>query len=315
LSILQVERLTKRYGAFCAVDGISFGLEKGQVLGLLGPNGAGKTTTIHMLVGATLPDGGSIKYFGQELRKHKKECLQRINFASSFNTLQTRISVWENLRVFAYLYGVRQPEKRVRQLAAEFGIEHLLAQRYMTLSAGQKTRVNLVKSLINEPEIILMDEPTASLDPDVADRMISLLEELKASRQLSLVYTSHEMDEVARICDEVLFLDKGRIVAQGTPRELTRRFATAEVRVTFSGDEAAVRVSLMGSFPDAKVDRGLAIVAAEEERVAQVIVAINDAGVTIADVDICKATLEDVFLQIARGEQHAGVAGELIEAE
>jgi ABC-2 type transport system ATP-binding protein len=302
-AVLKVDGLTKRYGAFCAVDGISFQLERGKVLGLLGPNGAGKTTTIHMLVGATLPDGGSIRYFGQELLKHKKECLQRINFASSFNTLQTRISVWENLLVFAYLYSVRHPEKRVRQLAADFGIEHLLPQRFLTLSAGQKTRVNLVKSLINDPEIVLMDEPTASLDPDVADRTITLLEELKASRRLSLVYTSHEMDEVARICDEVIFLDRGRIVAHGTPRELTERIATSEVRVTFSGDRQAVERSLSAAFPGATVNRNEAIVPTEEERVAGVILAVNQAGVVITGVDVRKATLEDVFLQIARGDE------------
>ncbi|HLG69121.1 MAG TPA: ABC transporter ATP-binding protein [Chloroflexota bacterium] len=314
MPILEVENLTKRYGAFCAVDGISFQLERGKVLGLLGPNGAGKTTTIHMLVGATLPDGGSIRYVGQELSKHKKECLQRINFASSFNTLQTRISVWENLLVFAYLYSVRQPEKRVRQLAADFGIEHLLAQRFQTLSAGQKTRVNLVKSLINDPEIVLMDEPTASLDPDVADRTMTLLEELKASRQLSLVYTSHEMDEVARICDEVIFLDKGRIVAHGTPGELIRRIATSEVRMTFSGDEEAVKRALRAAFPDATVERYHAVIATQEERVAEAIVAVNSSGATITDVDIRKATLEDVFLRIARGEQRIGAPVELVEA-
>lgn len=300
--VLEVTSLTKRYGTFCAVDAVSFQLQRGKVLGLLGPNGAGKTTTIHMLVGATLPDGGRITYFNQDLSKHRQTCLQRINFASSFNTLQTRITVWENLLVFAHLYSIPRPKDHIRRLAAEFGIEHLLNQRYMTLSAGQKTRVNLVKSLVNNPEIILMDEPTASLDPDVADRMMTLLEELIAQRQLSLLYTSHQMDEVARICDDVMFMDKGHIVACGTPAELTSRLATSEVRVNFSGDDQTVLRHLAARFPTAEVQTDRAIVATEERLVPQFIVAVSEVA-TLTDVDIRKATLEDVFLQIARGEQ------------
>lgn len=300
--VLAVDGLTKRYRRFCAVDGISFELRRGQALGLLGPNGAGKTTTIHMLVGATLPDGGRISYFGLDLRQHRQECLQRVNFASSFNTLQTRITVWENLLVFASLYSVRRPEQRVRDLAAEFGITHLLCQRYMTLSAGQKTRVNLVKSLINDPEIILMDEPTASLDPDIADRMLGLLEQLKASRNLSLLYTSHDMDEVTRICDEVIFLDKGHIVARGTPHELAKRLPTVEVFLTFAGDEQAVARRLASRFPQASLKHNRVVVSTEEQLVAQVVVAVSEVA-EVTDVEIRKATLEDVFLEIARGEK------------
>lgn len=299
-TILDVDRLTKRFGPFCAVDGISFRLERGKVLGLLGPNGAGKTTTIHMLVGLTLPDGGRISYFGRDLHKYRRECLQRINFTSSFNTLQGRISVWENLRVFADLYSVKDPAKRVHELAEAFEIEDLLPQRFLTLSAGQKTRVNLVKSLLNDPEIILMDEPTASLDPDIADRTMGILESLKATRNLSMVYTSHQMDEVARICDEVIFMDRGRIVAHDSPEQLTRRIANAQLRVTFSGDG----IDLARQVPGATVDGSVLTLTSEESRIAHAIAAIGATGVSITDVEIRKPTLEDVFLQIARGRQH-----------
>jgi ABC-2 type transport system ATP-binding protein len=234
--VLQVTDLTKRYGTFTAVDQISFTLEKGKIVGLLGPNGAGKTTTIQMLVGITLPDGGSVSYFGLNLHQHREQCLQRINFSSSYNMLQNRITVWENLIVFASLYNVKRPEKKIKEMGEYFGITALMNQRFLTLSAGQKTRVNLVKALLNDPEVILMDEPTASLDPDIADRTLSLIESLRASRELSIVYTSHDMDEVTRICDEVIFLDRGRIVAQDTPDGLTRRIAGGtRVQVRFDG--------------------------------------------------------------------------------
>src|SRR5215469_6045226 len=139
--VLEVQHLTKNYGAFRAVDDISFRLHRGQIIGLLGPNGAGKTTTIQMLVGITLPDGGSIRYFGMDLHRHRVECLQRINFSSSYNMLQNRITVSENLIVFAHLYRVRNAEQKIREMGNYFGITHLMSQRFMTLSAGQKTRV------------------------------------------------------------------------------------------------------------------------------------------------------------------------------
>ncbi len=301
--VLEVDHLTKRFGGLCAVDGISFQVRRGKVLGLLGPNGAGKTTTIHMLVGITLPNGGSIRYFGQDLHRHREACLQRVNFASSFNTLQGRISVWENLLVFAHLYSVPKPQERIRQLADYFQITHILGQRFLTLSAGQKTRVNLVKSLLNDPEIILMDEPTASLDPDIADRTMQLLESLKAERELSMVYTSHEMDEVARICDEVVFLDHGLVVAYDTPDGLTRKIATAQLRITFSGEREQVLAKLKPTCPDLESPQPNVVAMTLDERlVPTAIRCVDDAGAVITDIEIKKATLEDVFLQIARGD-------------
>ncbi|HUZ77935.1 MAG TPA: ABC transporter ATP-binding protein [Chloroflexota bacterium] len=304
--ILEVRNLTKLFGTFRAVDGISFRVPRGKIIGLLGPNGAGKTTTIHMLVGITLPDAGSIAYFGRELHQHRAYCLQRMNFASAFNTLQGRITVRENLVVFAQLYGIRRPEPKIRELAEYFSITQLLGQRFLTLSAGQKTRVNLVKSLLNDPEIVLMDEPTASLDPDIADRTLSLIEALRATRNISIVYTSHEMDEVTRICDEVIFLDHGRIVAQGAPAALTQGAARAQVRVTFAGRAELVAAALRSGFADVLLDHQEVVVTTEDRLVPRAIFDIGQAGVEILDIDIKKATLEDVFLRIARGDHHVG---------
>ena len=311
-AVLEVHNLSKRYGAFTAVDQISFTLQKGTILGLLGPNGAGKTTTIQMLVGITLPDGGTIRYFGMDLQAHREACLQRINFSSSYNMLQNRITVWENLIVFARLYRVHQPESRIRSMGEYFGITRLMDQRFMTLSAGQKTRVNLVKALLNDPEIILMDEPTASLDPDIADRTLSLIESLRESRNLSIVYTSHQMDEVARVCDEVVFLDHGRIVAQDTPAGLTRRIAgETRVHVRVDGQPQRVLDALLPTFNDtALADGNVVIVTTQEHQIPQAIFAIGRTGVEVLEIDIRRPTLEDVFLQIARGTGPNGHAGQ-----
>jgi ABC-2 type transport system ATP-binding protein len=303
--VLEVQNLTKLYGSFRAVDGVSFTLEKGKIVGLLGPIGAGKTTTIQMLVGITLPNGGAIRYFGMDLHRHREACLQRINFSSSYNMLQNRITVWENLIVFARLYRVKSPEHKIKDMGEYFGITHLMDQRFMTLSAGQKTRVNLVKALLNDPEVVLMDEPTASLDPDIADRTLSLIESLRESRELSIVYTSHQMDEVTRICDEVIFLDHGRIVAQDTPAGLTRRITNAQVRVRFEGPAEAVLQAVQSRFPDTKLEgRNVVIVTTDQQHIPEAIFDIGRAGVQVLDIDIRKPTLEDVFLQIARGNGH-----------
>jgi ABC-2 type transport system ATP-binding protein len=220
--------------------------------------------------------------------------------------LQNRITVWENLIVFARLYRVVAPEDKIRTMGEYFGITRLMDQRFMTLSAGQKTRVNLVKALLNDPEIILMDEPTASLDPDIADRTLSLIETLRDARDLSIVYTSHQMDEVARVCDEVIFLDHGRIVAQDTPVGLTRRIAGGtRVFVRVADQPQAVIHALQPDFKDVVVEDGnVVVVTTQEHQVARAIYDIGNTGVEVLDIDIRKPTLEDVFLQIARGNGH-----------
>ena len=301
--VLEVEHLTKLYGSFRAVDDISFSLDKGRIVGLLGPNGAGKTTTMQMLVGITLPDAGTIRYFGLDLRAHREACLQRVNFASSYNMLQNRITVWENLIVYAGLYNVKHPQQKIREMGEYFGITRVMDQRFLTLSAGQKTRVNLVKALLNDPEIVLMDEPTASLDPDIADRTLSLIESLRDSRDLAIVYTSHQMDEVTRVCDEVIFLDHGRIVAQDSPQGLTRRIAGGtRVHVRFDGQSRDVISALQPRFDDvAMADHNVVVVTTDEHQVPRAIYDIGNAGVHVLEIDIRRPTLEDVFLQIARG--------------
>lgn len=300
-SILEVKNLTKKFGDFIAVNNISFSLKKGEVVGLLGPNGAGKTTIIHMLLGITLLDKGSISYFGRDFYSHREEILQRINFASAFNTLQGRISSYENLRVFASLYHVKNPDKKIHQLAKQFEIDDILKKRYWDLSAGQKTRANIVKSLINDPDLVLMDEPTASLDPDIADKTLTLIETLKTSSDISVLYTSHDMDEVSRICDRVIFINKGKIVAQDSPLNLTKKIGTATLQITFDGKKEQVERFLVEQkrIYTFITDYTVAI-KAEEQDIPSLIFAISKENIWITDIEVKKPTLEDFFLHIAR---------------
>ncbi len=219
-TVLKVKGLTKRYGTFVAVDSIDFDIKRGEILGLLGPNGAGKSSTIQMLLGLLTPSGGSISYFNKDFNKHRIEILGRINYLSAFNTLQNKITVEQNMRVFASAYQVKNSPRKIAELLDFFEIEHLKNEVYLEISAGQRTRVNMAKSFLNDPELVLMDEPTASLDPDIVDKVLSMIELFKKERQLSILYTSHNMSEVERICDRVIFLSHGKIVKEAAPKDL-----------------------------------------------------------------------------------------------
>lgn len=299
--VLSVSNLTKRFGEFTAVNSISFDIKEGEAVGLLGPNGAGKTTTIQMLLGITTPTAGTINYFDKDFFLHKQYCLQRINFASAFNTLQGRISVRENLLVFAHLYQVPNPKKKIDELVDYFEIRDLLDTRYWDLSTGQRTRANIVKSLINNPQIILMDEPTASLDPDIADKTLSLIEMLKKDRKISILYTSHNMAEVTRVCDNVVFLDRGKIVAYDTPFGLTKKIQSAKLTLTFDGTKIPVEEYLKeNNLKYAFMKDHVVTIITEEKLIPKIIFGISKKEVWMTDIEVQKPTLEDVFLQIAR---------------
>jgi ABC-2 type transport system ATP-binding protein len=219
-----VDALTKSYGNVNAVRGISFRVEAGQTVGLLGGNGAGKTTTLSMLLGVLKPTSGAIEMLGLSLAKQRYDILPRINFTSPYVDLPKRLSVVENLRVFAGLYGVNDARQRISALLAELDLEAVADRPYANLSAGQRTRVSLAKSLLNSPELLLLDEPTASLDPDVGDRMRSLLERYRAQSGCAMLLASHNMAEVERLCDRVIMLRQGEIVDSGSPAQLLTKY-------------------------------------------------------------------------------------------
>ena len=221
---LVVRDLVKVFGAVRAVDGLSFRLPRGSTLGLLGGNGAGKTTTIGMIMGLVEPDGGTIRILGRDPNGDRSALLAEMNFESPYVDMPHRLTVRQNLTVFGRLYGVPDTAGRIAELAADFALEAFLDRRSGALSAGQKTRVALAKALLNRPRLLMLDEPTASLDPDTADWIRTRLEDYRRESGASLLIASHNMAEVERLCDDVVILTAGRIAAHGTPRDLMTRF-------------------------------------------------------------------------------------------
>ncbi len=232
-SVIQAQGLTKCYGELCAVDNVNFDVAAGSVCGLLGGNGAGKTTTLSMLLGLLLPTSGAIRVLGEDMLRHRHRVLARMNFSSPYVDLPHRLTVNENLGVYARLYGVANRVARIRRLAEDLDIAAFLNRAYGNLSAGQKTRVSLAKALLNEPELLLLDEPTASLDPDTADRMRGYLTAYRQRAGATLLLASHNMLEVERLCGDVIMMRAGRIVDRGTPAELLARFGRANLEEVF----------------------------------------------------------------------------------
>jgi ABC-2 type transport system ATP-binding protein len=220
MAILEVTALTKKFDGFTAVDDISFTIEEAKITGLLGPNGAGKTTTIYMLLGLITPTAGSIRIFGQDIRTHRQAILSRMNFSSAYVSLPSNLKVRENLLFFSYLYNVTDWERRADYLLERFELQDIKNKKAGELSSGQLTRLNLIKALLNSPRFLCLDEPTASLDPISARIVRRQLQEISRKDGVTIFYTSHNMREVEEICDEVIFLHRGRIKMRTTPQNI-----------------------------------------------------------------------------------------------
>lgn len=231
--VVEVDHLTKSFDGFVAVNDLSFSIEEGEILGLLGPNGAGKTTLIQMLLGLVTPTAGEIRILGLDLKRHREEILTQVNFSSTYVSLPTSLTLRENLTVFAKLYGIKKPERRIDELLEIFEITRLKNTLTRHLSAGQLTRLSLAKALLNRPKVLLLDEPTASLDPDIADKTRTLLKAIRDQSRLTLLYTSHNMKEMEEISDRILFLHQGRVLASGAPSEILRIFAEKNLEDVF----------------------------------------------------------------------------------
>jgi ABC-2 type transport system ATP-binding protein len=233
MDVITVTGLTKRYGATLAVDGIGFSVPEGATVGLLGGNGAGKSTTIAMLLGLLIPTAGSIRILGFDMARDRFSALAKMNFSSPYVALPSRLTVEENLRVYCHLYDVPKPSRRIAELADELDLHGLLGRPAGQLSAGQKTRVALAKSLINRPRVLLLDEPTASLDPDTGDLVRSWLERYRAESGCTILLASHNMGEVERLCSDVLVMKQGRIVDRGSPNDLLERHGRHDLEEVF----------------------------------------------------------------------------------
>jgi len=245
-TVIQIQGLTKRFDAALAVDAISFEVPRGSTTALLGGNGAGKTTTLSMLLGLLLPTAGAIRVLGEDMLRHRHRVLPRMNFSSPYVEVPRRLTVRQNLTVYGHLYGLDRVGERVAALARDLDMVDLLARQTGKLSAGQRTRVALAKALINDPAVLLLDEPTASLDPDTGDWVRGYLERYRARTGATILLASHNMAEVERLCDTVLMLRAGKIVDRGSPAELIARYGRhnlEEVFLDIARDRPRVRTA------------------------------------------------------------------------
>lgn len=303
MPILSVKNLTKRFGSsaggFVAVNDISFDLQEGEILGFLGPNGAGKTTTIQMLLGLLTPSAGTIEYFGKNLTQQREDILESINFSSTYTHLPWRLTVKENLRYTSYFYKIDNRKERLNYIFEIFKLEPLLNQKISDLSAGQTTRVNLAKAFINFPKALLLDEPTASLDPDVAKYIRDFLKNQQEKFKVSILFTSHNMAEVEEICDRVIFINNGKIVADDTPVNLSKKLKVSHVSLMIRDGAKRIATICNNQKLSYKFEDRFVVVDVEERRIPDLLKEILEAGIVYDEISIDKPTLEDYFLYIA----------------
>lgn len=300
--VLSVSNLKKTYGKkvlLNAVDGISFELEPGEILGLLGPNGSGKTTTIQMLLGTLTPTRGSITYFGKDFFSNRSEALQYVSFASTYTSLPFILTVEENLNCFGLLYGIKNGLSVALPLLERFGIADKIKARVSSLSAGQITRLMLVKAFFTNPKVVLLDEPTASLDPDVARDVCKFLLEERKRTGLSILFTSHKMEEVAELCDRVIVLKKGKLIANDLPKNLAKSISLYRLRLTILDDmQKATEIATQAGISH-EIDHHFITCMLEEKLIPPYLHQLMQANVTYVSIQIEEPTLEDYFLKIA----------------
>ena len=302
--MLQVTKLTKIFGppagGFTAVDGISFSVKEGEIVGLLGPNGAGKTTTIHMLLGVIAPTSGDIQYFGKSLARHRSDVMAKVNFSSTYLDLPGRLTVAENLEIMARLYEVNDWKKRIAELADLFDAQQLLKLKMGDLSSGQKTRIFLIKAFLNHPKVLLLDEPTASLDPDVAQGIRTFLLREREVEHTSMLFTSHNMAEVEEICDRVIFINHGKIIAQDSPARLAKSIKLSEVKfIIIDGIKRGLEVCTKSKWKSDVHDRVLTVFINQED-IPYLLTTFAERGIEYSDIAIEKPTLEDYFLEVTK---------------
>jgi len=231
--IVEVQNLTKQFAGFTAVNNISFEMKEGEILGLLGPNGAGKTTTIHMLLGLITPSSGSIKMFGLDLAQHREAILQQVNFSSTYISMPFSLTVEENLKVIARLYSLQNIQRRIDTIIEKLEMSDIRSKLTRKLSSGQMSRLTLAKALMTEPKVLFLDEPTASLDPDIVNKIKGFLKEYQRTEGLSILYTSHNMREMEEMSNRIIFLQQGQIVAEGTADQIIQRYGQRDLEEVF----------------------------------------------------------------------------------
>jgi len=304
MSALQVQNLTKKFKKFVAVDDISFDLKEGEILGLLGPNGAGKTTTIQMLLGALTPTSGTVSYFGKDLAKHRTEILEKVNFSSTYTNLPWLLTVRENLTYTAFLYDIHDRKDKIDEMIMQFRLKKLENQILNDLSAGQLTRVNLAKAFINNPQVLLLDEPTASLDPETAHFVREYILSQRSKNNISIIFTSHNMFEVEEICDRVLIIKEGKILADDIPTNLAKTIKSTTVSFYFEEEnkelfiDYCVEKNILHNLTRNKI-----AVQIPEEDIPKFLGGMMQRNIHFLEISIDKPTLQDYFIQMAQTGQ------------
>jgi ABC-2 type transport system ATP-binding protein len=307
-NILKVTGLTKIYppekkggDPFVAVNDVSFELHEGEILGLLGPNGAGKSTTISMLLGVLSPTKGEIEIFGKDFFVHRSEILEKVTFASTYISMPWRLSVLENLRVYGWMYNItgKTFEKRVQHYLEFFGVWDQRNKTMAQLSAGQVTRVMLAKAFIPHPKIVLLDEPTASLDPDIAHQVRDFILTQQKEFNTSILYTSHNMDEVSAVCERVVFLRQGKVVVIDTPDNLAKSVSTTRMHLVMKdGLKRTERFSKELGL-SSKIEQREISIEIDEHKIAEFLTKLAGEGIEYQQISIDKPTLEDYFLSMS----------------
>ena len=308
MKALEVIGLSKTYKnkgkKFEAVKGIDFSIEEGEIFGFLGPNGAGKTTTINMIIGILKKDKGSIKILGKEFDENKEEIKNIINVASAYHNLTDVLSVRENLNVYAKLYNVKNPGEKIDHLLKQFELTQLKNKAVSHLSSGEKTRVALCESLINDPKILLLDECTVGLDPDIAEKTRSYLKKYCKENKTTVLFTSHYMFEVEELCNRIAFIKKGKIIRTDTAKNLKNMIKTQIIELTIKEKKDKVTELLKTKNLNIIKENPTIIfeIDSNKHNVSKLIAEIIENEVEIEDMHIKKPSLSDIFIKISREE-------------
>lgn len=300
MSILEVKNLKKTFKKSSIIKGLNFDMAEGEILGILGPNGAGKTTTLQMLLGILTPTSGSINVFGLDLATHKSEILEKMNFSSTYVDMPWRLTVRENLEWSSWLYQIPNRRKRLNQIKELFRLEKQWSQPVSSLSAGQKTRVNLARSMINFPSLLLLDEPTASLDPEVATYIREFFADQRKTYNKSIILTSHNMAEVESLCDRVLILKDGLIVGNDTPANLAKKIEYSHLRLRVTKNIMDLDKLITQRKLDFVCQDSQYTITIKETLLPLFLYEITKKNIGYTEISIDKPNLEDYFMKIAK---------------
>jgi len=298
MNILEVKNLTKKFRNVVAVDNVSFELEEGEILGLLGPNGAGKTTTIQMLLDVLIPTSGEIFYFGKDLKNNRESILENIGFSSTYTHLPHYLAVRDCLKYTSYFFDIKDRKKRIKEIEEIFQLKEISKKVTSSLSSGQMTRANLAKAFINFPKILLLDEPTASLDPEAAKEIRDLFTREKERFKTSIIITSHNMAEIEEICDRVLFIDHGKIIADDSPGNLSKSIKISHVELLIQNNLEKIVGYCRKNNLKYEIERKYICIDLNEEEIAGLLDDLSKEGIRYDEISINKPTLEDYFLQV-----------------